>query len=1491
MKNRNLKSRSMVVWLLTVFMTMLMILSSVPVNGMVTVLQERTQPGDLKIPTEAGAEEVLPNPENNNNDLEQINTLIQEEENVLITEKQEEFYKEKIDPLEVPEIIDYQEAVTLGHKERLRISEDSLYSVVFRNEDGTNTQYTFTQPVKYETSDGKVKDKRLSLKNTSLNDKDAFTVTDSDISPIFAKDTAEGAVLNSDTMALTLKPQNDFIEKTAELKSVQTEKKEDIKSKSVEKDTKSVKHSNQYAKGLTIEYKPLYTGFETNIIINENIGRNIFTFAFETDQQAVENDGIITLLNQNEEQEAEITSAYISDAKGNSLPVEVTLETNSDGGGYSLSYTVDEGFIENPETVYPLTIVYAVTQTAISGQEVGLTICSGENWYGDSYVTTSPNIRIGKEMYKDYRTFFKIPKLHPSLKNNRSLITSADIRVQNSNIQDVMLWMHTSTLNWNETNPAADIYSTWNGYWNIGTAPEYFSISAGRTLYNITDWIKDTKYNLDYGFNLRAHGFSGIIYREALAANTYFRMSYTPADDMVVLPSTTYHINNVKTHMFLSTTSNSFSPSSLLSQGVTQQYYNTSAYSQHFLISPTADGYYHIKRSMQDGEYFLTLTNPASGVYDTTFVLNNNHDVNARWLITEVQGTTNQYHISSAKSSVLKLTMLGTFGDYTGDSLNVEASVLGSSDYMKWYITKRSLYVPATSGVVKTASATTHPSGYTTAHIGSRFYFYGEYLPSNATANSWEDSFIEEQSSIIGLDAYGSVYCRGVGNTVIHTKSEILGLNARTTLIVENGALLESHSYVFENTNTNMLMTMPPNESNATIVRQDNNSDPLNRVENENQWVVHVQNNSNGTFTLHSDNSRNPNTGKYERAFYANGNTLITTKDWNEKTRDLRYFWVIERAAADIYKIKNVATQQYLYVGSNSHQSGAYISCGGNDQQPTRFWTIYTHNNFKHVTEVKGSNLYLSVSDSREDVFSTNNNATVKKLKYISSNPSVAIVADNGKITAVSEGTAEITATSIQRGDFSKTITVTVGSLITPKQLYLSRNSTGNLYSYLTNVTFTSSNSSVASVTSSGTTATVNGKTQGTVTITASRADSDGVIRRSYCTVEVFPIEVGNYQIRNNYSGKYLDLFKSTNNYDYLKVETLDRAASGQVYNISFSPSTGYYTIKALSIDKVLGVTSNSTADGQYVDPAALSSTADGQKWRIRTSPNTGYYTVVAKTGEGSSPKGMSEVSGETNVYQKTISSAGTRAYWKFEKVYALEVDHYYDAGYLSRFNISGATAVSRIQGYQNTVSGYYYQVFGDGYSLPLRTYSKTAPSSFNSLRQRCTAIGHDTICTSNHNGYTGGCSSSSNMALHFKTNAPLPYSNTRTRSLWTGYLMGSSDYADASVAYGEDWNVIINSSRSTKDQTPAIRDNRSTSTLFHELAHQVGALDHYCMKDYDLDCTNPLCSDCKDGQGGRPRQCVMYQSVYITNVANKSNAFCSGCRADIKSHLDNHHK
>ena len=78
---------------------------------------------------------------------------------------------------------------------------------------------------------------------------------------------------------------------------------------------------------------------------------------------------------------------------------------------------------------------------------------------------------------------------------------------------------------------------------------------------------------------------------------------------------------------------------------------------------------------------------------------------------------------------------------------------------------------------------------------------------------------------------------------------------------------------------------------------------------------------------------------------------------------------------------------------------------------------------------------------------------------------------------------------------------------------------------------------------------------------------------------------------------------------------------------------------------------------------------------------------------------------------------------------------------------------------------------------------------------------------------------------------------------------------------------------------------------LIHELAHQYKVRDHYHEEDENENCMWPdICSDC-NGKNARHKDCIMNDArLPGLETMSGDELFCTGCKNDILTHLNDHH-
>lgn len=275
---------------------------------------------------------------------------------------------------EIPNAIDYDEALKKGHCERVLEEEENLNSIVFKNNDGTQSCYFFNYPVKYVDDFGKIKDKSMDIKKD--NKSDDFTSASSDIKTTFNKELSDGVELTYKDINIQMIP--NFITKnttTADLSEDQ---------QSVSYDCNS---------NVSLEYSLTYQGFKEDIILDKYTGVTEFSFQLLTNGLKLSNDdaGNLNLYDGNNTSVASIGEIIIFDSDNNNSIGMLSYTAIKENHEYTLTITVDENYLTNPNTVYP---VYIDPTIEIDYEHYGTNLYGNHNEQAITYATYDSNSKL-----------------------------------------------------------------------------------------------------------------------------------------------------------------------------------------------------------------------------------------------------------------------------------------------------------------------------------------------------------------------------------------------------------------------------------------------------------------------------------------------------------------------------------------------------------------------------------------------------------------------------------------------------------------------------------------------------------------------------------------------------------------------------------------------------------------------------------------------------------------------------------------------------------------------------------------------------------------------------------------------------------------------------------------------------------------------------------------------------------------------------------------
>ncbi|NTW71787.1 MAG: DNRLRE domain-containing protein [Eubacteriaceae bacterium] len=305
------------------------------------------------------------------------------------TEPQTSVTKENPTPVEVP-------------------SENTEYATIYDNGDGTKTAYVYSEPIRYEDENGKLTEIDNSIipmtedEKTRLDKKGYYAKNKSNITDVYLPenltDKENNVLVEKDKYKIEMKP---LYEKQISLKDgqkpseiIETEvKKEDG---TTTKEPTSIKYKSNFDENVFLEYVPTNNGVKQNIILNEKPESNIFSYEVKLEGLYPEkqDDGRILLKDSKTEkvvgqfQECFMTDSSESYNYSDDITMNIEAQSNNI---YKLTFKADEGFLNDSQNKYPITIDPSVTVTGTANTFDSYV----QEAYQTSNYSSSDNLRVG----------------------------------------------------------------------------------------------------------------------------------------------------------------------------------------------------------------------------------------------------------------------------------------------------------------------------------------------------------------------------------------------------------------------------------------------------------------------------------------------------------------------------------------------------------------------------------------------------------------------------------------------------------------------------------------------------------------------------------------------------------------------------------------------------------------------------------------------------------------------------------------------------------------------------------------------------------------------------------------------------------------------------------------------------------------------------------------------------------------------------------------
>ena len=301
---------------------------------------------------------------------------------------------------DVPEVISFQSAQEKGHVLRLRDKEADDYTVVFLNDDNTETMYLFAEPVKYTDEYGNKKDKStaLTLKNN------AYTMAENDISVSFPREAANGISVSKGAINITMSP-------VATAVSDKLTASTDSEAKLGRLSENKMVYTEVF-ENASLVYTPLYSGFKEDIVLDSFDGVNEFSFVVSTNGLypiKQENGAVWFYDPYTDELVAKMMQVVCYDSENDFSEGDVRITEVKENQIYTFTIIADTAFLSDENTAYPVYIDPTITLNTEAAIE-DTVVYSGKptrNYGTHSYL----NVGYVDDSYKNGEMLVKFPAL------------------------------------------------------------------------------------------------------------------------------------------------------------------------------------------------------------------------------------------------------------------------------------------------------------------------------------------------------------------------------------------------------------------------------------------------------------------------------------------------------------------------------------------------------------------------------------------------------------------------------------------------------------------------------------------------------------------------------------------------------------------------------------------------------------------------------------------------------------------------------------------------------------------------------------------------------------------------------------------------------------------------------------------------------------------------------------------------------------------------
>lgn len=251
---------------------------------------------------------------------------------------------------ELSPYVDYENAVEHGHVARFYAEED-LNTIVYKNMDGTKTAYIFDYDVKYVAEDGTIEDKDIEL--VEING--GYDVKKSDISLNIPDNIVSGLEFEHDDGYIKLTPVRETLFEEASNKALAAQNSP--QNAIVDNKSNEVYYNKAFGNGTGLRYKPTMTGIKEKIVLDTYTGTSSWKFVAQTNglQPYIDDNGVYYFAkSKDSKNKYSLGNVYTYDSVGNYTYGTMSVREIKQGELYTIELRVDEDFLTDENTVYPV---------------------------------------------------------------------------------------------------------------------------------------------------------------------------------------------------------------------------------------------------------------------------------------------------------------------------------------------------------------------------------------------------------------------------------------------------------------------------------------------------------------------------------------------------------------------------------------------------------------------------------------------------------------------------------------------------------------------------------------------------------------------------------------------------------------------------------------------------------------------------------------------------------------------------------------------------------------------------------------------------------------------------------------------------------------------------------------------------------------------------------------------------------------------------------